>query len=255
MMRFGEIEFPARLVIFDKDGTLIRFGTLWRTWFARMMEVVHAQVRPTPEFRLGLAATLGYEPDDEEWDPAGPLTLASTAEVSLLVAGEIYHYLGKTWPEALAIVGEGERRARELLLTETLEPVADVRDLFLRLKGAGLAIAIATTDTRQPTEAALAQLGVTELVDASVCGDDGLPLKPAPAMALALCQRLGIPPHETAMVGDTVADLEMARQAGLGLCVGVTSGANGADLLAPLADCVLGSIAEIEVLSMAEGVS
>lgn len=253
MVRFGEIEFPARLVVFDKDGTLICFGALWRTWFAKMMDVVYEQVRPTLEFRLGLAATLGYEPDDEEWDPAGPLTLASTAEVGQLVAGQIYRYLGKTWPEALIIVGEGERRAREMLLTEPVEPVADVRALFLRLKAAGLAIAIATTDTRQPTEAALAQLGVTDLVDAMVCGDDGLPLKPAPAMALALCAKLGISPQQAAMVGDTVADMEMAQQAGMGLRVGVTSGANDANLLAPLADCVLGSIAEIEALPVAEG--
>ncbi|MBM4465425.1 MAG: HAD family hydrolase, partial [Chloroflexi bacterium] len=50
-----------------------------------------------------------------------------------------------------------------------------------------------------------------------------------------------------AVVGDTVADLLMARRAGAGLCVGVLSGVGDPALLAAHADVVLRSIDEIGI--------
>jgi phosphoglycolate phosphatase len=45
------------------------------------------------------------------------------------------------------------------------------------------------------------------------------------------------------MVGDNVAELHMGRAAGAGLVVGVLSGVSSAEILAPLADIVLPSVA------------
>jgi HAD superfamily hydrolase (TIGR01509 family) len=249
MLRIAERLFDAQLVIFDKDGTLIAFDAMWHSWYAAFLAHIAKQAPFTREFRLGLAATLGYEPDDESWDPEGPLTLASTSEVGLLVASQVYRYLGKTWDESLTMVARAQEQARALLLTDDLvEPVGDVRAAVTRLKEGGLLVALATADTRQPAEAALAKLGIASLLDATICGDDGVALKPAPDMALEICRRLGIDPSQVVMVGDTVADMQMARRAGLGLAVGVTSGANKAEILAPYADCVVSDIHAIEVV-------
>lgn len=249
MLRIGERLFDARLVIFDKDGTLIAFDAMWHAWYDAFLARLTDQAPFTLEFKLGLAATLGYEPDDQVWDPAGPLTLASTSEVGLLTASQVYRYLGKGWDEALAMVARAQEQARALLLTDALvEPVGDVRATVTRLKESGLLVALATADTRQPAEAALAKLGIAGLLDATVCGDDGVPLKPAPDMALELCRRLGVAPQEAIMVGDTISDLQMARRAGLGLAVGVTSGANSAAILAPFADCIIADIHAIEIV-------
>jgi phosphoglycolate phosphatase len=103
---------------------------------------------------------------------------------------------------------------------------------------------VATTDDRGPTERTLAALGLAELVDGLVCADDGVPVKPAPDMVIALCGRLGIDPARVAVVGDSVADLEMARRAGAGLVVGVLSGVGEQGQLASLADVVLQSVAD-----------
>ncbi len=251
MIRIGECLFTGKLLIFDKDGTLIAFDALWHAWFDAFIARVAQEVPFTLEFKVGLAATLGYEPDDGTWDPEGPLTIASTVEVGLLVAGEIYRYLGKTWNEALDIVSRAEEAARrEILMQDLIQPLGDVASLFRCLKERGLLLAIATGDTRASTEASLERLGIASLVDAVVCNDDGFAPKPAPDMALEICRRLNVPPSEAAVIGDTVADLEMARRAGVALAVGVASGANSAEILAPYADCILPDIHAIETVAV-----
>jgi phosphoglycolate phosphatase-like HAD superfamily hydrolase len=124
-------------------------------------------------------------------------------------------------------------------------PLADLPALFGALRARGLRIAVATTDDRAPTLATLEALGIAPLVDALACGDDGRPIKPAPDAILALCQQLGVAPAQAAMVGDTTADLRMGRAAGAGLTIGVLSGVGSAELLAPLADLLLPSVAEL----------
>ena len=75
-------------------------------------------------------------------------------------------------------------------------------------------MAVATSDDRDPTERTLAALGVADAVEAMVCADDGIPVKPAPDMVLHLCATLGVEPGRTAVVGDSTADLRMGRAAG-----------------------------------------
>lgn len=104
---------------------------------------------------------------------------------------------------------------------------------------------MATSDDRAPTEATLAGLGVAELVDAVVCADDGLPVKPAPDMVLHVCRTLGVPPSRAAMIGDAPADLIMGRAAGVGLRVGVLSGVGSRRDLEPLANAIPPSIANL----------
>ena len=81
---------------------------------------------------------------------------------------------------------------------------------------AGRRVAVATSDDRDPTERTLAALGLTDAIDALVCADDGVPVKPAPDMVLRLCAELGVRPGRTAVVGDSPADLRMGRAAGAG---------------------------------------
>lgn len=56
---------------------------------------------------------------------------------------------------------------------------------------------------------------------------DGLPLKPEPAAALALCERMERAPADVLCVGDSGSDMMMARRAGL-VPIGATWGYRGA---------------------------
>ena len=78
-----------------------------------------------------------------------------------------------------------------------------------------------------------------------VCADDGIKAKPAPDMVLTICERMKIDPTRVMVVGDTTADLKMARSAGAGMVVGVLSGVSSARDLAEFADVLIESVDEL----------
>jgi phosphoglycolate phosphatase len=103
-------------------------------------------------------------------------------------------------------------------------PVTDLVSLFQRLRGRGLKLGIATMDGTAVTEATLLRIAARELVDFLTGWDGGHGIKPDPGMVLAFCAAVDVPPRETAVVGDNLADLAMARAAGAGLAIAVLTG-------------------------------
>jgi phosphoglycolate phosphatase len=227
------------LVVFDKDGTLIDFDRMWSGWSADLVRKVAAVAGE--EVRSPLVDALGLDPDGERVIPGSPLAAWPMARlrdlaVTTLVAA------GLTATEAEAAVARAWQPPDPVALAH---PLADLAALFGAFRGRGLRVAIATSDDRAPTEATLAGLGIAELVDAIVCADDGLPVKPEPDTLLRLCSLLEVDASRTAMVGDSPADLAMGRAAGAGLVIGVLSGVGTQAELAPFADLVVGTVADL----------
>ncbi|HEY9140110.1 MAG TPA: HAD-IA family hydrolase [Bryobacteraceae bacterium] len=77
--------------------------------------------------------------------------------------------------------------------------------------------ATATTKGTPTTRLILEQFGLLRYFD-HVQGTDGFPCKPAPDVILKSMQALGAEPGECLMVGDSAADMEAGRQAGIKTC-------------------------------------
>jgi phosphoglycolate phosphatase len=227
------------LVIFDKDGTIIEFAPMWSGWAVALAEGLTAATgRPVAG---ALYAMLGVDPSSGAIHPGGGLAATPMARLRdrtrdvLLAMGigdvEADRALDEAWhaPDPVALA----------------RPLSDLPALFDRLRAGGRRIAVATTDDRDPTERTLAALGIADRIEATVCADDGIAVKPAPDMVLHLCATLGVTPARTAVIGDTAADLQMARAAGAGLVVGVLTGVGERADLGPLADAVIGSVGEL----------
>lgn len=224
------------LVVLDKDGTIIDFGSMWSGWAVALARGLDAAIGRTVDEPL--FAMLGYDPATRSIRPGGGLaatpmarlrdrTLAVLLELGLDKAAAD-RALEAAWhaPDPVGLA----------------RPSTDLHVLFARLHEGGRRVAVATSDDRQPTERTLAALGVAAEIDAIVCADDGIAVKPAPDMVLHLCSVLGIPPARTAVVGDAPADMRMARAAGAGLAIGVLTGVGGRADLEGLADVVLDSV-------------
>jgi len=92
----------------------------------------------------------------------------------------------------------------------------------------------------------LSALGLEQYIDLIVCGDDkdSLP-KPHAHNALSICRQLGVDPQEAFMVGDTLADVRMGRNAKLGKSIGVLSGICEEHELDPHSDHLLKHVGEL----------
>lgn len=242
---FNGASFDADMVAFDKDGTLIDFEFMWGrmvvAWVERLVQ--HRDLRGLEQ---ELYRSLGYDPQRRRTEPQSPLAIATTAQLQTIAAATLYRR-GIPWPEAEDRARLAFDTSQDLPLASLVQPTGDVASLCSALQRAGVRVSVVTTDHRLETEETLRILAISELVDCVICGDDGLPSKPAPHMLLAACEKLAVEPARCAVVGDTMGDLLMARRAGAGLAVAVLSGAGDPALLARHADIVLQSIDEISL--------
>ena len=225
------------LVVFDKDGTLIDFHAMWSGWARDLAAGLEAATGR--DLRVPLYRNLGYDDATGRADAHGQLAATPMARIRDATQAVLLE-AGIAPDDATAALLAAWHAPDPV---ELAVPLADLAALFGALRATGRRLAVATSDDRGPTERTLAAAGVDGLIDAVVCADDGLPVKPAPDMVLAICRRLGMAPARTAIVGDSVADLAMGRAAGVRRCIAVLTGVGTAGDLAPYADVTLASIA------------
>ncbi|EGZ24960.1 hypothetical protein PHYSODRAFT_344839 [Phytophthora sojae] len=227
------------LVVFDKDGTLIDFTLMWGGWVESQAWKV--EMTTGLPVREKLFAAMGYD-----WISR---SIKSKGALCCTPMGELY----KLAVRVLVAEGMRQSKADEVIKqcwsmpdpVLTSRPLANIPALFRTIKKMDMKIAVCTTDDRQPTIDTLEHLGVTDMVDALACGDDGLPAKPAGEQIWTICQQLGVAPHDTIMVGDTSTDMLLGKNAGCGLSIGVLGGASSLDDLAEDADLLVPSIDRI----------
>lgn len=137
------------------------------------------------------------------------------------------------------MVGVYESRLTELT---TLMPGADAA--VQTLHSADVRLGVVTNKPHAATETILAHFGLLEPMLIVIGGDSGLPCKPAPDMLSVALYKLGLDPDDAVMVGDSPADIDCARAAGV-RSIAVRGGytQKPADELG--ADLVIGSLSEL----------
>ncbi len=232
-------KFAPELIIFDKDGTLIDFHAMWGGWIAELAR--RLETAANQPIAAALFKAMDFDPITGHIVPGGHLADLPMADLRRLTIDTLQ--AAGLSPQ---IIDTAMTSAWHIPDPVTLaQPLTNIPTLFSTIRAHGAKIAIATSDDRAPTETLLAAWDVTRLVDALVCADDGLPIKPAPDMILAICDRLNISPAKCIMIGDNPADLQMGRAAGVGLTIGVLSGISTIADLEANADMLLASVEEL----------
>ena len=150
----------------------------------------------------------------------GPLTLAQVTSmigngVEKLVERAIAASGEALGPEALkreqmAMIGI---YAKHLTGLTVLMPGA--REALDALHGDGISLGLVTNKPQRFVETVLDHFGLSALLGVAIGGDAGVPKKPAPDMLLAAVEQFGVAPADAVMVGDSAADVDSARAAGI----------------------------------------
>ena len=194
-----------RLVVFDCDGTLV--------------DSQHAIVAA---MRRAFAAN-GLPPPDAR-------AVRRTVGLSLGAA------MAELWPQGgfearTALVEDYRRASFELRARDGLEGLLydGAAEALAGLAGAGYLLGVATGKSRRGLRATLERFGLAGHFATLQTADDA-PSKPHPGMLENAMAEAGAAPSETALVGDTTFDIEMAVNAGASP-IGVCWGYHGADEL------------------------
>jgi phosphoglycolate phosphatase len=99
-----------------------------------------------------------------------------------------------------------------------------VREGLQELKRADFRLAVVTGKAQDGADSTVAAAGFEDMMDVVLGYTSVANPKPAPDIAVAALERLGVSPSDALVVGDSTHDLEMARRAGI-RSIAVTYGA------------------------------
>jgi phosphoglycolate phosphatase len=222
-------------ILFDKDGTLVDFHA---TWFA-IGDILALRAADGDRERANdLLDAAGFDFTAHRFRADSIFAAGTNADIVRL------WYPGLSSAERQALIDDFDRfTTKEGAARPVVLP--GCREALATLHSAGLKLGVATNDSTGGAEQTLSALGVAQMFTAAYGYDAVANPKPAPDTVMAFCDLTGLKPSQLAMVGDNRHDLEMARAGGVGLAVGVLSGTGTRETLAPLADVVLDSIADL----------
>lgn len=227
-----------RGLLFDKDGTLLRYDESWGPVNREAARI--AAAGGGAEFEEQLLRACGMD----------PVTGKTTAD-SLFAAGTAAQI-------AAGFVAAGSPREVGSLTIELDDlfvrasdfsvAVTDLAAYFGRLKARGFFLGVASSDNERSIRETARRFGFLDHLDYIAGYDSGFGCKPEPGMVLGFCRLTGLDPSEVAVIGDNNHDLHMAAAAKAGLKVAVLTGTGSVASLEAAADHVLGDITGLETL-------
>ena len=129
-------------------------------------------------------------------------------------------------------------------LTGLTRLMPGVPDVLHQLRDSGVQLALVTNKPQAATDEVLAHFGLTELFGAVLGGDAVSRKKPDPEALYLAMDHLGTDASNTVMVGDSAADVQSARNAGV-RAIAIRGGYTNVPAEQLGADLTLDSLAEL----------
>ena len=202
----------ADAIIFDKDGTLLDFDAFWIPVSVGAVEKVFKEFGAKNVFMEEVLLAFGVT--DGVTSIEGVLCKGTYAQMGKIV----FDILTKHGVDCSldAVVNSLVSAYNENFDAGEIRPVCpDLVSVLSKLKEENIRLAVVTTDNEEITRKCLKELHIEHLFD-KIYTDDGVtPTKPDPYAALDFCGIYGLDNERVIMVGDTLTDVNFARNAGL----------------------------------------
>ncbi len=150
----------------------------------------------------------------------------------------------KVLPETIGVQKDSEKgkqiskRRSEIFKEKYLpnvKPFPDAQKLLDRMRERGLKLAIATSAQPDELRPLLQIVGAADLIEDKTSARDVKSSKPDPDVMQVALKRVGYPPNEVVMIGDTPYDIEAARKVGVGTIAFRCGGWSDSDLAGAIA--------------------
>jgi len=249
-VEFGNILFNTDLIIFDKDGTLTDFKKTWLPIINKRLELILKNIDTDfPDERIKVETYRSFGIFNNFIDPYGPFPYSTPWEDEIIFATVLYP-LGIPWQKAKNIAHNAIKQA-EKELDRTMFNVLHkgIKEVLVNLKKNGILISVATADLTEIANSILKITGIYDLFDYVIGADHVNRDKPDPEMIYKTVETLKVDKSRVAFIGDSITDMEMGKNAGIGLVVGVLEGGiSSRKDLERDADVIIDSVRDIKVL-------
>lgn len=222
---------PVDAFLFDKDGTLFDFAATWNGWGGK---VIDALSKGDADAARAIAGVLSFDMERQAFNPDSIVIACSNGEITAALAPYVPHMEAE----------ELERYLAESAVHADLAEAVPLAEFLDGLLARGKVLGVMTNDAETSARGQLERAGVLDRFAYVFGFDSGHGAKPDPDPLLAFCKAAGVAPDRTAMVGDSLHDLEAGAAAGMQR-IGVLTGMALREDLTPHADVVLPDIGHI----------
>lgn len=229
-------------VIFDKDGTLFNYAEVWGPVAGRAADMIlktfNIASSKRAEVRQELFRILGLD-DEGHTYPDGILfnhERRVAAFFKLLSYCMKYRINPYTFKKILFsfLKDPAEGIVHELQRMD----FSGVRELFGKLDGNGIKIAVVTNDTTVSAKTCLKNMGIDSYISFLRTKESNCRRKPDPEAIKQFCAYFGFTPEEVAVIGDAIADMKFALNGGVAYRVALLTGSGDEETLSGMADAV-----------------
>ncbi len=231
--------YNVQAILFDKNGTLEDSEIFLRSLAQKAARLIDAQIPGVGEPLL-----MAFGVNGNILDPAGIVSVASRRETEIAAAAYIAE-TGKGWFECLKIARQALDEAEKYVEQSPSPLFVGSLEILKYLHEAGMKLGILSAATTDEVQQFVAHHQLSDYIQLQMGVDEG-PSKPDPVLFLQACQALGVEPSATLMVGDSVGDMQMARDAKAAGCIGITWVGNLDNVKG--ADVVINQLDEIQIL-------
>jgi len=226
-------------ILFDKNGTLEDSESYLRTLGQKGARMIDAQIPG-----IGESLLMAFGINGDFLDPAGLISVASRKETEVAAAAYIAES-GRGWFESLKIACQALEEADQYVAKTPSPLFVGSLEVLKSLSVAGLKLGILSAATTEEVKKFVTIHKLGDYLQLEKGVDEG-PSKPDPTLFLEACQALGAAPERTLMVGDSVGDMQMARDAKAAGCIGITWIARADHVKG--ADVVINQLDEIQII-------
>jgi phosphoglycolate phosphatase len=211
----GKILSNIELIIFDKDGTLFQlYPYCSRMVMERTDAICSILSIQDKDMRGWLIAKMGIDERNHRIFHDGPIGVYSKYYAQDMIYKELndygYEVDRETVQRAFAVADD--RINDRTYLTETLVPVDGMIDFIKQINGR-CKCAIFSNDMTERLKTSLSLFSIQDYFDFILGGDMITLRKPDPAGAIEIMNKLGVLPENTALIGDSLLDIESGERA------------------------------------------
>lgn len=230
----------TKLIIFDKDGTLLDFDSFWISVTEYAIDDIIKYYGADAEIKNQMLEAIGI--NDGVVDVCGLLSAGTYSQIAEalenvlklkgVVVGDDFENI------AVSAFNNNTRHGN-------LKPTCkNIEGVFDEITSHGIKVAVVTTDDKPITEECLEGLNIRKYFS-YILTDDGIyPSKPNPYYIDMICEKESLSKDEIVMVGDTPTDMKFAANGGI-KAIGVSKTEKGKSILKAYTDNVLDDISYV----------